>query len=331
MASSQPLTPGSISLHNNTASVSATPSTLQGSQGSRSQSEMKGQMEDEIKDATYVVDLTNGNGILPADSGTVEIVINRLRTTFQTLTSGGNSSATDPRLPQTSFTDEPQSYEPLSHLLNKIITTANPYIPQSLLHDLRFHPLEDDVKELHGSHKGLKPDGVGIIGELPTVPNEPTEGPAEKRPKKPKLSWEQIEVVFESKATVKDMIRQSGTYARCCVLSNQRRFFSLGIGFQFKKLEAYVFAFHHGGLSSSNPLKITTEKGFNDLVKHIVGILSIKDEAAYGLDPTRFQNFFYINDRYYESVRFLHVRGTLRGRSTFVHSLQGMYMQIMSA
>jgi hypothetical protein len=98
-------------------------------------------------------------------------------------------------------------------------------------------------------------------------------------------------------------------------------------------LEAYAFAFHHGGLSSSSPLKITTEEGFNDLVKYIIDILSIKDEAAYGLDPTRFQIFFCINNHYCGSVCFVHVRacharvqwwtdparcGILRGRSTIV-------------
>jgi hypothetical protein len=43
-------------------------------------------------------------------------------------------------------------------------------------------------------------------------------------------------------------------------------------------------------------------------------------EAAYGLDTTRFQNIFRINNRYYEIVRLLYrdVRGSLslRGRST---------------
>ncbi|KAF8488604.1 hypothetical protein F5888DRAFT_1595076, partial [Russula emetica] len=90
-----------------------------------------------------------------------------------------------------------------------------------------------------GSHKGLKPDGVGIIGELSTGTKETAKGP--------ELSWEQIEFSVESKASIRDMVRQSGTYARCCLLSNQRRFFALGIGFHYKKLEAYVFVFHRSG------------------------------------------------------------------------------------
>jgi hypothetical protein len=127
------------------------------------------------------------------------------------------------------------------------------------------------------------------------------------------------------------MVRQSATYARCCILSNQRRFFSISIGFQLQKLEAYVFLLHHAGLSLSRPLKVTTARGLNDLVEHIVDILSIKNDAAYGLDPTRFEDYFYINDRVYKSVEYLCVRGTLRGRSTIVHSLEGMYMRILGA
>ena len=304
--------------------------TQEGSHGSRPQSEMKGQREDELRGATYYVDFTTEEGVFYADPRTVEAVIRDLLPTFQALTSGGASSPTDPRLPE-SFASKSKSYGPLAHLLNKIIATAQPYIPQSLLRDLRFHPFGDEVKELHDdSLKRPKPKAVGLIGMLPTVPNEPLEGPAEERAENPKFSWEQVEVVFTSEATVRGMVRKSGTYARSC-MSNQRRFFSLGIGFQYTNLEAYVFAFHHGGLSSSRPLKITTEEGFNDLARHIVGILSVEDEAAYGLDLTRFQNFFRINNRYYQTVRFIYMSGTLRGRSTIVHSLQGMYVRILSA
>jgi hypothetical protein len=55
-------------------------------------------------------------------------------------------------------------------------------------------------------------------------------------------------------------------------LSNQRCFFSLGIGFHYKKWEAYVFIFHRSGLSSSPPLKLTTVEGLKGLVSHIICI-----------------------------------------------------------
>ena len=304
-----------------TVSVSATPSLLRESQDSQLQSKMKALIEEELKGATYYVDLTAGDGILHGDPRTVEAVIYSLRTTFQALTSGGHSSTTEPRFPVNGFLHECQSYEPFAHLLNKIIDTASRRMRRSQLSGLHFHPFRGEVKETYGSHKGLKPDGVGIIGELSTKTKKHTK----KSAKEPEFSWEQIEVNVESKASVRNMIRQSGTYARFCLSGNQRSFFSLGIGFHYKKLEAYVLVFHRSGLSSSRPLKLTTSEGFKGLVRHIVGILSFKDEAAYGLDTTRFQKMFRINNRYYEIVRLLYVRGTLRGRSTIVYSLQGMY------
>ena len=193
------------------------------------------------------------------------------------------------------------------------------HLPQSHFSGLRFHHYGREVKEAYDSHKGLKPDGVGIIDEFPIETESGEEGA-----KKSAISWKTIELSVESKGSVSEMVQQIGTYARCSFLSNPRRFFSLAIGFQFKKMEAYVFAYHRSGLSSSRPLKVTTREGFDSLVRHIVGILSFEDEADYGLDITRSESMFCINNRYYGVVRPLFVCGTLRGRSTTVYSLQGM-------
>ena len=279
-------------------------------------------IEYELRGATYHVDLTAEDGILHADPTIVEAVNNSLQTTFQALTSGGRSSATDPRFPMNGFIRGHRSYRPLAHLLNKIIDTANQYVPRSQLSELRFHPFVGEIKETFGSHRGLKLDGAGIIGlgNLSTKMKKPAEEPANE----PELSWEQIKVHIESNASVGDMLQQSGTYAHLFLLSNQRNFFSLGIGFDYKKLEAYVLAFHRSGLSSSQSLKLTTSKGFKGLVRHIVGILSLKEEAAYGLDTMHFQKFFCINDCYYEVVNLLYCE-SLWGRSAVTYHLQGMY------
>ena len=315
--------PGLTSYRSSSASVSAAPSSRQ-SQDPRYQSEMKVRMEEELKNSTYIVNLTTGDGILSVDDNIVQTVVDRLESesTFQTLISEGKSSPTEPRFPKAGFPSEPDSYKPLTHLLNKIIETAGPHVSQSQLSGLRFYPFaEAEIKEKYGSIKPLKPDIVGIIGELSTETVVPAEEPA----KKPLLSWEQMEVIIESKASIRDLVRQSGTYARCCILGNQRRFFSLGIGFHYRNLEAYIFVFHRSGLSSSRPLSVMTREGFNNLVRHIVGMLSFKDEAAYGLDPTRSQNIFRINNSHYKLVRTIYERGSLRGRSTVVYGLQGMY------
>ena len=300
------------------------------SQEDRTQDDMKDGVEDELRDATWRVQLTDKRGVISTDARTVKIVIDELRPTFDALTSGGVSTEADPRLPK-SFKTEPPSYKPVTDLLNKIITTASRYISPSHLHGLRFHPFGQGVKDsyrYHATPKPLKPDGVAVIGELPIK-----ETIGENLVTEPEfdLHWKDVEIFFESKANVRDMVRQSGTYARCCVLSNPRRSFGLGIGFQYKSMEAYVFVFHHAGLSASHPLKVTNIKGFNLLVEHIVGILSFKDATTYGLDPTRFQDLFCINDRLYRLTQFLCVRGNLRGRSTTVYSLEGMCMRILNA
>jgi protein kinase-like protein len=304
-----PLTALAVSDYRPTSSgVSPTPSSFQ-SEDSLLQSEMKTIIGGEIKSATFYVDLTAS--ILPVNYNTVQNVADDLKSTFEHLTDQGKSTATEPRFPQGGFRNEPLSYLPFSHLLNKIIGTANRHLPPSYLTRLRFYPFDKEVKDAFRSRKALKPDGVGILGELPAGKKE--------------LPWELIEVPFESKNGLAALVRQSGTYARCCFLSNQRRSFSLVIGFRFTTLEAYVFLFHRSGLSSSRALRLTTREGFEGLVRHIVAILSIQDEAAYGLDPTRFQNMFCINNRHYKVDRLLYVRDSLRGRATIVHSLHGEY------
>ena len=277
---------------------------------------MKAMIKEELKEATYFVELTNG--ILYVDPRIVQTVINNLGATFQALTSGGISTEEEPRFPHpdTGFSSEPESYAPLVHLLNKIIHTAGQCTPSSSpLSNLHFHPFGFELEDVYDSHKCLKPDVVGITGELQL--NE--------KMKRPELSWEAVEVHVKSQDSESRMVVQSGAYARCCFINNQRRSFSLGIGFHYKKLEVYILVYHRSGVSTSRPLKVTSREGFNNLVSHIVGILSIKDEAAYGLDTTRFQDIFRINDRYYKVIHLLHARKHLRGRSTIVHRLQGMY------
>jgi hypothetical protein len=82
----------------------------------------------------------------------------------------------------------------------------------SHLSGLRFHHFGKEVKGRYGCAKGLKPDGVGIIGELPTGTEDS------------ELSWEDIEVIVESKRTVRQMVQKSGMYTRFCLLNNLRRF-----------------------------------------------------------------------------------------------------------
>ena len=92
---------------------------------------MKALVEEELNGAMYYANLTTEDGVLYADPRTVEAMTNSLRTTFNMITSGGNSesSATNPRFLSKGFACESQSYGPLIHLLNKIIGIVNQHIP----------------------------------------------------------------------------------------------------------------------------------------------------------------------------------------------------------
>ncbi|KAH9077096.1 hypothetical protein EDB83DRAFT_1674838 [Lactarius deliciosus] len=57
----------------------------------------------------------------------------------------------------------------------------------------------------------------------------------------------------------------------------------------------------------------------------MVGILSIPDEETFGLDMTRLENLYRINNRDYEIVRPIHVRNRVRGRATASIQYTSMY------
>lgn len=312
-----PMPPGLI-MYQDSSSESSSSSMMSSGQEPplRGHDEMKARVEMDLKSATYQADLTTEGAILHADPNTVQTILDRLRCrhklTAETLTAGGNSSVTNPRFPSDGFEEEDDSYEPLAHLLNKIVAVAGELsqLTESHLNSLRFYHFGDEVDEKYGCYKGLRPNGLGIIGELPI---------------ERAVSWEEIEVIIEAKRRIKHMVQHAAMYARCCLLNNRRRFFSLAIGFNFESLEVYVLVFHRSGLSSSRPLGLKEEQGFKDLVRHMVGILSTQGEAAYGLDITRSQNEFFINNRHYRIVHHLYLRDDLRGRATAVYGLDGRY------
>ena len=180
---------------------------------------MKALVEEELNGATNYANLTTEDGVLYADPRTVKAMTNSLRTTFNTITSGGDSklSTTNPRFLSKGFACESRSYGPLIHLLNKIIGTANQHIPpvESQLAKLSFHAFGREIKGTYSSQKGLKPDIMGILGPLGKPSNK--EKKCSKNPtapsKVPKLTWEEIEVTVESKASVPDLVQQSGMYS----------------------------------------------------------------------------------------------------------------------
>ena len=78
----------------------------------------------------------------------------------------------------------------------------------------------------------------------------------------------------EVKAGWKDLVRQAGTYARCLFVANPLRKFALVLGYEYELKEIRILVFHHGGLTSSQALKINTKEGKDDLLHIFLAILS---------------------------------------------------------
>jgi hypothetical protein len=78
--------------------------------------------------------------------------------------------------------------------------------------DFAFIPLGKRTLRNMERSKALKPDGIGLPGELPT---------------RRKAPWEDIEIIVEAKKDVKDMVKQAATHASCSLLNDSRHFFAL--------------------------------------------------------------------------------------------------------
>jgi len=278
----------------------------------------------ELKGATFCVDLTAQGAIFHANSNNVRAVLDHIQQhhnlTIDTLFGGGFSSDTSPRFPPQGFDEGKGSCAPLVHLLNMVVRVSNESLytlpgmsssegsQRCYLSRLRFH--NHGIRVIGEYEDSLGPHGFGLLGELPSGG---------------KVPFEDVEVVVEVNSQTDVLVQQAATYARRCLANNRRRFYTTAIGFNYRNLEIYFFVFHRSGLSSSRPLCLRTQRGFEDIVKHIVGMLSIRDEADYGLDVTRSpsQDILSINDRYYQVVRLLYMRQSLRGRSTVVYNLDG--------
>ena len=87
------------------------------------------------------------------------------------------------------YTCSTRSSRPPTHASQHLISAAFDSV------DLGMKP-----KERYCCARGFKPDGVGIIGDLPIGMKDS------------ELSWEDIEVIVESKRTVRKMVQQSGMY-----------------------------------------------------------------------------------------------------------------------
>ncbi|KAH8985777.1 hypothetical protein EDB86DRAFT_2323582, partial [Lactarius hatsudake] len=291
------------------SSATSSPSSLCGSV----QSEM---ILREFSDATFLVDLTAEGAPLQAGSSNVREVLNRLdrhNINHGTLLGNDHSTEDAPQFPPNGFTVERNSYVPLTHFLNAIVCAAKECLtPWAARHlsNLRFLPHDEEMLDTVDSKEPLKPNILGLVRS--------------PFPRKQKISWsdDDVAVIVQVKHGQRKLVSQLSTYARCYLSVDRRRSFSIAIAFDHQTLQMQFLVFHRSGLSSSHELSLHSEAGFQSAVKHMVGILSIPDEEAFGLDQTRSGGVYRINDRDYEIVRPIHMRVCVRSRATAVYSIR---------
>jgi hypothetical protein len=295
-------------------SSASVPTESQTGSPTSSQAEMKNKIPREFECATFVDDLTAQGAPLQADPNDVQRVLDHLRVnrelTHVTLFSDGNSTAENPRLPSNGFTVETGSYEPFAHLLNRIVHSAKRSLTSPrYLEALHFDPCGAEMLEKLDMGKPLKPDILGLLRS--------------RTSRELNVSWNDIAVFIEVKAhLLADTIKQLATYARTHLTVNRRRSFSIAMSFHHKELSLRFLSFHRSGISTSPQLHLRTEDGFRSVVEHMVGLLSIKDEEAFGLDMTRVKDVYRLNDCDYEIVRIIYLRESICGHSTAVYSLR---------
>ncbi|KAF8257129.1 hypothetical protein EI94DRAFT_1709543 [Lactarius quietus] len=171
---------------------------------------MKDRILEEFKCATFSVDLTAQRAPLEVNRNDVQRVVDYLwgncNVTHVMLFSGGNSTKDTPWFPSDGFGAERWLYEPLTHLLNSIIATANCILTgPRYLKALCFHPYDVDMQDTLNSHKPLKPDILGLLDPLT---------PHTQAPKERKIYWNEVVVSIEVKNDLTDTIKQLATYAR---------------------------------------------------------------------------------------------------------------------
>ena len=274
-----------------------------------SQSEMKENILREFKGATFTADLTAHGAPLHADENNVQKVLDHLRdngVTQGTLIGDADSTMHAPRLPPEGFTTETKSYGALTHLLDIVVRTANSCLTgQRYLETLRFYPHDAEMGDKVNSGSPLKPDILGLLHS-----------------RTPKIFWRDVAIFVEVKNQLVDAVNQLAMYARSHLTLVRRRSFSIAMHFDHKELTLRFFCFHRSGLCGSLPLRFKDEDGFRSVVEHMVGIMSIRDEAAFGLDVTRIEDVYRLDNHNYEIVRTIQLRESVRGHSTVVYSLQ---------
>ncbi|KAI9444822.1 hypothetical protein H4582DRAFT_1911556 [Lactarius indigo] len=161
----------------------------------------------ELKSATFSVDLTSRGASLQADPDDVQKVFDHLHNvTYTTLFGDRESTEEVPQLPPRGFKTESKSYKPLTHLLNIIVGAANICLDRlSYLKGQNLHLYPHGIEMEDKLEEPLKP---GISGLLQSCASNES-----------KVSWNDAAVIVEVKAQQIKVVNKLATYARCTPLT----------------------------------------------------------------------------------------------------------------
>ncbi|KAH8990118.1 hypothetical protein EDB86DRAFT_2939592 [Lactarius hatsudake] len=263
---------------------SGSASTHTGSSNSSAVADVNDEILQEIKRAIFTVNLTAHGAPLQADPDDVQNVFDHLRHNYS-LTSEAlfRDEESTPEAPRLPPSGFKFTAEKESYEPLTHILNIIVHAANTCLTHMRY------LKDLHFDiHNVEMPVGNILDSGKPQVLKPVILGLLHPRTLDgPKIVWEDVAVIIEVKA-----------------------------------LTMCFLCFHRSDVSASELLKLNEEDGLRSVIEHMVGILSIRDEAGFGLDMTRVNDMYHLNGRYYAIVRTIQNRDSIRGRATAVYRLK---------
>ncbi|KAF8590143.1 hypothetical protein K439DRAFT_1330744 [Ramaria rubella] len=136
------------------------------------------------------------------------------------------------------------------------------------------------------------------------------------------VSWKDVEVFVEVKSRWPKMISQASTYARCCLAFQQNRDFITAIHVHHTRQEMRLGVYGRFGLMATKACILSTQDGFVDFVKAIVGLYSLSSAHSAGIDASRTNTQFRLpHGKLYSISKVLCDRRCVRGRATRVYTV----------
>jgi hypothetical protein len=174
-------------------------------------------------------------------------------------------------------TAEIDHYGPLVTFLNACLDACRSTYHKPTYYDkLRFIAFHRSTQDGVLGASPLKPDGAGVNGS--------SNGEIKLwwRPKSGDRS-KTMEIPVEVKPKWRELVTQSGTYARAMRIARPLRQFSLVLAYNHSIHELRFLVFHAGGLTASPSLNLNDSKHYKDILSLILSLLTWKTPGDAGL------------------------------------------------